>query len=363
VKQERGETPETVRLVRTVTVYPAPGTEHRQLAATVSARSELPVSFRVGGRVADVNADIGNRVNRGDILARLESTEFQLEVDRGRAALESATAQSDAAEAAYQRIRALFRNDSASRGQLESARASFESSRAALESARVQLDSAQFQLAYTELTAPITGVVAKRSIEPGMVIPPGQAAFHLSSVTVNRVRFSVGEMLVGRLPVGTVVKVTIDALGLNQLDAEITEVSGGSSQQGALFPVTATIRGPVPPGIRAGMSAAVSVDLPVHGGERYIVPSHAVQEDWNGRFVFVVIPNDDSSEQDDLSVSTSHTMGTVKRKPVSVAGVTRDGVVIAHGISPGDQVITAGVSRVSEGMTVRFLPDERSVDR
>jgi hypothetical protein len=109
-----------------------------------------------------------------------------------------------------------------------------------------------------------------------MVIPAGHAAFHLSSVRVNRVQFSVREDLVGRLSVGTVINVTIEALGISDLYARITAVSGGGSQQGALFPVTAMLRAPLPPSIRASMSATVSVDLPV---------PQAVQEDEKGRFV------------------------------------------------------------------------------
>ena len=151
------EEAEALRSVRYVEVTEQAPTVTRSFSGITAAREELPLAFRVPGRVSEVRVIEGRSVTEGELIARLDNEEYALEVQRSQAALESARAQGRTVESSYERTRELYQNDSASRSEFETAQAALEAAQSDLVAAEAQLERAQLQFSYTSLRAPFAG--------------------------------------------------------------------------------------------------------------------------------------------------------------------------------------------------------------
>ena len=117
-----------------------------------------------------------------------------------------------------------------------------------------------------------------------------------------------------------------------------------SGQFATTFPVTVTLEA-LDPGVRPGMAAEVAFTFrATDDRERFFVPVVAVGEDRSGRFVWVVEPRDTG-------------FGVVHRRAVTVGELTSEGLEIVQGLADGEDVVTAGTGQLTEGLTVRLMPE------
>ena len=128
-----------VRPVRYTEVVAQGASEARTYSGAARAELETDLSFRVGGTLTRRPVDVGVEVNRGDLVAELDSTDFQVRLDEARAGLARAEAERRNAGANYDRTRDLYESQNASRTQLDSARALAESAEAQYRAAALLL--------------------------------------------------------------------------------------------------------------------------------------------------------------------------------------------------------------------------------
>lgn len=140
----------------------------------VEAVRRADVSAQTAGRVTAVNVDVNDRVGTGAVLLRITAVEQQAGANTARAQLRAAEASAAEAERTYQRYEALSGGQFVSKLQLDQARAARDAARAARDAARAQLAQATQQTDYTVVRAPFAGVVARRDVEPGETVAPGQ---------------------------------------------------------------------------------------------------------------------------------------------------------------------------------------------
>ncbi len=175
---------------------PFPAAEARYEAAprervfdgTVEAVNRATVSAQTSGRVAGILYDVNDFVEAGAVIMRFTDVEQQAALRQARAALEEAEARFSEAEQEYERVAAMFRNETVSRARFEQAQANRDATAARLEAARSAVATAEEQLAYTEVRAPYAGIVSERHVEVGELVRPGQAlmsGLSLQSLRVN----------------------------------------------------------------------------------------------------------------------------------------------------------------------------------
>ncbi len=140
----------------------------------VEAVRRADVSAQTAGRVTAVNVDVNDRVGAGTVLLRITAVEQQAGANTARAQLRAAEAAAAEADRTYQRYAALSGGQYVSKLQLDQARAARDAARAARDAARAQLAQASQQADYTVVRAPFAGVVARRDVEPGETVAPGQ---------------------------------------------------------------------------------------------------------------------------------------------------------------------------------------------
>lgn len=316
----------------------------RTLVGVARAGTEANLSFRVPGTVSSVNVALGDKVARGQILARLDAVDYELQVqeaDAGRAQAEAALRK---AEADYDRTRALYENNNASRSELDAVRAAAESARSQVEAAGMRLELARQQLAYTTLKAPADGAIAAKELEVNENVKVGTTVFMLTSGSLAEVEFAVPEIMISDLEVGMPVTIRFDALSGRDFAAEIAEVGVAVTGSSATFEAVARLVEETP-AVRSGMAAEVVFRFPEPPGEsRLFVPWVAVGEDRDGRFVFVVEPSGDGT-------AIAH------RRSVKLGDVGKE-IEILEGLEPGERLVTAGTRRLVDGMRVRFRDEE-----
>lgn len=338
---EQADPEPVIRPVRWVEVFSGGGVRVRRFSGTARAAVEAALSFRVAGIVQRLPVSVGDRVTAGQLIAEFDPEDYRLQQQDAAAALRRAEAEARNASARYERVRGLYENDNASLTELQAARAGAESAAEQVQSARNRLALADRQLGYTRLTAPRAGAIAAVNVELNENVRAGQSVVLLTSGADLEVHVAVPEVLIGEITDGDAVEVTFDALPDEVLPGVVSEVGVAATESGTTFPVTVQLVGHHP-AARSGMAAEVAFRFRSQSSSDVIVvPPVAVGEDQDGRFVFVVEPADSG-------------LGVAHRRPVDVGELTSDGIEILHGVRDGDRVVTAGVSRITDGMRVRM---------
>jgi RND family efflux transporter MFP subunit len=341
--------PEPIRTVRVEQVYATGGARIRTFTGSAQAGLESRLSFKVPGTIARLAVNVGDRVRAGQRLAELDSRDYELQVEDAEDALRQARARARNAEANLERIRGLYENNNASQTDYDAARAEYDAASAQVGSLEKRLELARSQLEYTTLRSPLEGSISDVSVEVSENVGAGQTVATLTAGRRLEVRIALPEAFIGRVRQGQQVTVSFDALPSESFDAVVTEVGVASTGLATTYPVTVRLAEQVE-GARPGMAAVVAISFEDGNGHaRILVPPFAVGEDRSGRFVFVAERPDDGTD-------------VVRRRSVRVGELSGEGIEILEGLQEGELLVTAGVSRLRDGMEVR-LPSPAEADR
>ena len=331
-----------VRPVRYTQVVAQGASEARTYSGAARAELETDLSFRVGGTLTRRPVDVGAEIDRGDLVASLDSTDFQVRLDEARAGLARAEAERRNAEANYDRTRDLYETQNASRTQLDSARALAESAEAQNRAATQQVEAARLQLSYARLTAPQACTVAETFVEINQNVSPGQPVVRLNCGGCAEVVVSVSDTDISRVDRGMEVTATVNALPESAIPGVVSEVGISTAARSTTYPVTIALTERCEE-VRSGMAVDVRFEFPTAAaGDSPVVPYVSVGEDRNGHYVFVIEPDENGVLR-------------ANRRPVEVGGATHSGIMIVAGLEPGELIATAGVRRLMPGQEVTLL--------
>lgn len=335
-----------IRPVRYQVVYSSGGARTRKFPGTAQAGIEARLSFKVAGTVTAVRVRVGDRVDKGTLIAELDPSDFLLQVEEAEARLEQARAGERNAAAVYARTRSLYETRSVSKSDLDAARASAETAEASVRSAEKALALTRRQYAYSRLRAPRAGAVAEVLVEPNENVSSGTPIVMLTSGSQLEVNVGVPEVLIGGIRKGAEVKVRFDALRGATFPGQVYEVGVAPVGASATFPVTVLLQ-KQDDRIRSGMATEVEFRFASNRQEDYfVVPAFSVREDRKGRFVFVVSAKDEG-------------LGEIERRDVETGALSEDGIEVLKGLREGELLVTAGVSRIQHGQVVRVLPQQQ----
>jgi RND family efflux transporter MFP subunit len=340
---EEEQRKEIIRPVRYMQVFSTGGTRLRSFSGVAQSGLESKLSFKVPGTIKRIAVNVGDKVRAGEVIAQLDLDDYQLKKQQAQATLADAKAKARNAEANYERTRALYESKSASRTNLDAARAASESTEAGVQSAEKQLELAESQLSYATLKAPLSGAIADVDVEVNENVQAGQIVVVLTSGSEIEVKVSIPGILIAQIREGSEVKVAFDAIPGKEYLAHVSEVGIASVGMVTTFPVTVKLDR-ADSDIRPGMAAVVEFFFESKDQrERFIVPSHTVGEDQKGRFVYVVEPIPDQKEY-----------GIAHLRSVTIGELTSEGLEIFEGLSDGELLITAGITRITDGQKVKI---------
>lgn len=225
---------------------------------TVRSRTEATVAAQVSGRITRVEADAGDAVEQGDLLATLDSQEIQTRVGQARSALDAARAELADAELHYGRIRRLLPEGAATQVQMDAAEARLKQARAAVASAQKKLEEARIVLDYTKVSAPMTGVVSKREVDAGDLAYPGRPLFVIHNPKGLRLEASVREGMIGRVKEDQRVEVEVPALS-ETVEGAVEEIVPSADPLSRSFLVKVAL--PTIEGLYPGMFGRLRIRL------------------------------------------------------------------------------------------------------
>ena len=256
--------------------------------------------------------------------------------------MKSHQAEYDKAEADFQRAEKLIKTGSISRSEYEQLKAQRKKSSAALEAARQNV-------AYTSLNAPFGGRIAKRNVENFEEIRAMQPIYTLQDPTAYTIRIDVPEsiMILAREDRKPEVYAVFAQFPQRKFPLSIQEVSTQADAQTNTFAVSFAMPAVDDLNILPGMSVTVHAKpgrRQLAGPAVVYVPAHTVLEDNEGKFVYLVKRQGEEK-------------GIIEKRTVSVGALSDAGLAITNGLRAGDELVTAGMSKMSVGLEVR-LPAE-----
>ena len=321
-----------VRTVRYVVVGSAQTLPALERTGEIHAHDETILSFRTGGRIVTRSVDIGDRVNAGQLLATLENTTSQNQLDGAQADYEGAKASAQVAALNVNRMQKLMPTGAIARTQLDTARADWLVARARLKNSESALRNARESLGWTRLIAPRSGVITEVSASAGQVVNGGQSVLTLATGEARDVVFDIAkpEAIPPQEQAGLRVSLLSDPSV--QASAAVRDISPQADPQTRTWRVRATLQNPP---LAMALGASVTVTLPATGPHGYALPASALSRVDDKPAVYVINPQ----SQAQLRV-------------VVPAYYTATSVIISGGLEPGDRVITAGVSKLRSGEPV-----------
>ncbi|HET20450.1 MAG TPA: efflux RND transporter periplasmic adaptor subunit, partial [Chromatiales bacterium] len=207
-------------------------TVNDQLAATettfsgeIRARHEADLSFRVGGKVSERRVELGDAVRAGQVLAKLDTADLDLQLASSRASLAAAEAELVNARNELARLRPLYAQKFVGKSALDSAQAAFDAAVARVNAARAQMNLSENQAQYTELLADRPGVITRVGVEVGQVVAAGQPALGIAYDGEREVHVRVGESTAQAMPVGTALRVRLWSAPDTPLEGRVREIA------------------------------------------------------------------------------------------------------------------------------------------
>ena len=335
-----------VRAVKVITVGSSALGTRTDYAGEVRARVESRLSFRVGGKITHRQAELGQRVKAGQVLAQLDPQDYRLAADAARAQVAVAATQRDLAAADYARYEALKAQNFISGAELERRAATLKAADAQLSQAKAQLAVQGNQAAYAELRADAAGVVTAVEAEPGQVVSAGTPVVRVAVDGVRDVVFAVPEDRLAsiqqgaavRLRVGNSVNPVNDTPAESALSGRVREVAASSD------PVTRTYL------VKVAVDAAAGVMVLPLGSTVYAQP------ETSGPVAVAVIKLPTtalwrSAQATSVWVLDKASM-TLKPQVVQISAADGNEVVVTAGLQPGMVVVSAGVHVLAAGEKV-----------
>jgi RND family efflux transporter MFP subunit len=343
---------QTVRAQVSQAGQPAAGSAVLTASGYVVARRKAVVSAKIQGRLAELQVEEGSRVREGEVIARLESIDYEAQVSRARAQVQRAEA--DLAEARRQTRVAenLARDSVLSRDELEASQSRVKVGEAGLAQAKAELEFAQAQLQNTLIRAPFSGVVVRKMAEVGesvAPIPPGVnlstssgAVVALADLATLEVEADVAEANVARLGDEQPAEVTVEAFPGDTYKAVLRQVIPTADRTKATVQVKVTILDKDPK-LKPEMSAKVTFlerELKAAEGAPPAPPA-------------VSVPAEAVVTRDGKQVVFELRDTVVKQRPI-VAGPERQGrYTVKEGLSGGEILVSRPPESLKDGDEVK----------
>ncbi|MBK5933051.1 RND family efflux transporter MFP subunit [Rhodovulum imhoffii] len=305
----------------------------RGYVGTVEARTKTDLGFPLIGTLAARPAEIGQRVQKGDILARLDPQDLDADQRAAQAGVSVAEAQLRSARDAETRARELAARGVGSATRLEDARRALTAAEAQLEQARATLARADYLRGLATLSAPHDGVVTAVHLEPGATVAAGQPVLSLAAQDVREVVIDVTEKDAARLPPGAVFDVALAITPGLRARARLDRTDPVAQRATRTRRLYLSLEDP-PSAFRLGTLVRV---LPIGSvAEGWRVPLSSVLIENGGTALWIVDRTDD----------------TVHRRPVVLGPVFGDMVRVSSGLSAGDEVVLKGIHSLQDGQRV-----------
>lgn len=300
-------------------------------SGSVYPRVRVAPGTKILGRVRTAGADVGQTVERGQVLATLEDRDLSAAVDQASAAIVVAEAQRDNARSQHERLQLLHRRGSVTDKNLEDAVSAFRIAEASLLQAQANLAAAEATLAYATIRSPIRGYVTAKQIEAGDMARPGEPLFVVEDLSQVKVVVTVTESEVVGLAPGDPAQVEVAVLESSR-EAVVESVNPSGDPMSRTFEIRLLLDN-ADGRLKSGMYARASFDRGSREG--LFVPSRAVVE--RGALTGLYVLDDE---------------GRGRLRWIRTGEALDERVEVLSGLSPGERYVVAPPLGFTDGTPV-----------
>jgi RND family efflux transporter MFP subunit len=314
-----------------------PETASGEFVGVVRGRYEPDLSFRVAGKITERIVNVGDSVHAGDVIARLDPKDLELQVASAQAEISAADSNFVQAASDEQRYTTLKARGFAAVADFERKKVAKDEAGGRLERARRALELARNQLGYAELKANADGIITATPGEPGQVVAIGQAVARLAQRGEMEAVVALPETWLAEARASQA-SVELWSGPKHRFTARLRELSPQADPTTRTYAARFTIDNPDDT-VALGMTATVTLS---HGEEAAVakLPLAAVLNRGTGPSVYVVGKSD-----------------ALELRPVTVASFTADAALLTSGVDAGDRVVTLGVQTLAAGQKVRPIDE------
>ncbi|KZE29713.1 RND family efflux transporter MFP subunit [Crenobacter luteus] len=309
-----------------------------RLPGEVRARTESRLAFRVGGKIVEKYVMAGEHVKKGQVLARLDASDYQLEQAAKAAQLSAAEADLLQQETDLKRARELLAKNFVSQAQVDRQENGVAAARARLTQARAQLAVSRNQTGYASLVADADGVIAEISAEPGSVVAAGAPVARLAADGEREVAVAVPEQMLDAVRGAKSFSVSLWANGQTAYPGTLRELAADADPATRTYAARIRVAAPAD-ALKLGMTATVALPGSANVGVR--LPLTALLDEKGRHYVWLI-------DKKTLKVG---------RTEVKVAALDDKSVTLAAGVPAGSLVATAGVHLLRDGQRVSLLKE------
>lgn len=342
---ERPQPAAVAKPVLVTTVAPAHAAQSRSFTSTIRARVETELAFRTGGKVVERLVEVGDSVRAGQVLARLDSADYQLAVKAAADQVQAATVDAQQAASDEARLRRLLADGSVGAADHERQKARADAAAARVDQAHRQLELARNREGYAALVAPYAGVVTALRLERGQVVAEGQPVLSLARDGEREIVAELPEDWVGRAR-----SLSATAAPWSDPKAQVRLVLRELAPQASAPGRTYRARYAPAPGSRESVAALplgstmqLTLSAPQAGPATAVLPVTALVKGSGSAGVWTV-----NAKGSGLALT-----------PVQVVA-NDDATVQVTGLAAGSRVVIAGAQKLDAGMAVRAI--ERAPD-
>lgn len=310
---------ETIPPIDTVEAEYITMNQTAEAVGSIQSRNTATISGQILATILEVAVTPGERVNKGQLLIRLDDRDLRARLQQARNALEAARATHEKAKLDLKRYEALLKSQSVTENAYDEMLSAERIASAKLEQAREAVNESEVMLTYSKIYAPMDGIIIEKLCDPGDLASPGKPLLTMYDPENLRLEAAVRERLTGRLKIGDTVGVAVDALN-REMTGRVEEIV--PSADPASRSVTVKVAIPKEEGLIPGMYGRIKIPLdPI----RYLVlPARAIQE--VGQLDMVKVVED----------------GRLSRRAVRTGKRWQDRVEILSGIEAGEKVVVEG---------------------
>ena len=311
--------------------------EQKSYAGDVQARQQTALAFRVGGQIVERYVDVGDQVKVGQVLAKLDVQDAQLQLNAANAQLENAQSAAKNAEDELKRFKQLLPINAVSRSQYDAVDNQYKAALSNLKQAQSNYDVSRNQTGYNQLVANKNGVITARNIEVGQVIAAGQAAYQVAIAGDRDVVIGVPEQAIAEIKVGQTAWITLWSKPEDKFAAYVREISPAADQSRTFSVKVALREGNA--AIQLGQSARVFFNKIQQNV--LSVPLSSVSANGQQAYVWVVKPDQ-----------------SIHKVPVSLGAYGHDSVPVLSGLNATDYVVIGGVHLLREKQKIQPIDRE-----
>lgn len=332
-----------LRPVKYEVVGTSNGENVRTFSGTVKAGNEIELSFRANGIITELNANVGQKVKKGDLIAKLDNVQANLAFEQSKSAVKAAQSALITSKSNLDRVKSLYEKGSASLSDYESAKNSYQAALDQFESAKRNRSIQSSQINYGIIRAPKSGIIASKSASLNENTNAGKTIAVLNAGNSINAVVGLPEIVINKVDLGMETVLTFSAIENESFKGTVIEIAPILDVNSASYPIKIDIIKPTN-AIKPGMAANITFhfnDVDKGGDNALVVPLKAVGEDGNGKFVFLIITENGKT-------------GLVKKQVVKLGDLTSTGFIILEGLSAGDKIATAGLQSLLDGQKVKL---------